>query len=231
MYVAQPYRGLGVTGGQEVSSAGAVIMGAAPYTGPAAPFVAIGGLIVEFLGQMGVGSGCGQTCVLSTQYANQAEALLGKNIAAYFAIAAPRPLSAQTAALANFNTVWNDFVQQCNNPALGSQGQTSIAERQAGSCAWKQPANKVPPWGTPPAGACWNWWSGYRDAIAQDQVYDDSVSTVVTDAANVATASASQAVSSLEASAFQAVSSLGLSTPALLGLVAVAALGIWAVAS
>jgi hypothetical protein len=221
MYVAQPYRGLGVTGGQEVSSAGAVIMGAAPYTGPAAPFVAIGGLIVEFLGQMGVGSGCGQTCVLSTQYANQAEALLGKNIAAYFAIAAPRPLSAQTAALANFNTVWNDFVQQCNNPALGSQGQTSIAERQAGSCAWKQPAASVPPWGVPPAGACWNWWAGYFSPISSDpDVYDDSVSGAVTNAASAATSSASQAASAL-----------GLSTPALLGLAAAAALGIWAVAS
>jgi hypothetical protein len=166
---------------------------------------------------MGVGSGCGQTCVLSTQYANQAEALLGKNIAAYFAIAAPRPLSGQTAALANFNTVWNDFVQQCNNPALGSQGQTSIAERQAGSCAWKQPAASVPPWGVPPAGACWNWWAGYHDPIANDSaVYDDSVSAAVN--------SAGSSVSS-------ALDSTGLSTPALLGLAAAAALGIWAVAS
>ena len=228
MYVAQPYRGLGVTGGQEVSSAGAVIMAAAPLTGPAAPFVLIGGAIVEFLGQMGVGSGCGQTCVLSTQYANKAEALLGQNIAAYFAIVAPRPLSAQTAALANFNTVWNDFVQQCNNPALGSQGQTAISQRAAGSCAWTQPANKVPPWGVPAAGQCWNWDLGYRAPIADDpNVYDDSVSAVVN--------SAGQSVSSAAASAgsdiSSALASTGLSTPALIGLAAAVLLGVWAVTS
>jgi hypothetical protein len=152
--------------------------------------------------------------VLSTQYANQAEALLQQNIAAYFAIAAPRPLSAQTAALANFQTIWNDFVQQCQNPALGSQGQTAISERQAGSCAWKQPASSVPPWGTPPAGACWNWWNGYHDSIASDtNVYDDS---------------ASSAVSAAGTAASSAVSSLGVSTPVLLGILAAAGLA-WAV--
>jgi len=214
MYVMSPTCGLGATGGQEVESAGGVLLAAAPFTGPAAPFVAIAGAITEFLGAMGVGSGCGQTCVLSTQYANQAEALLQQNIAAYFAIAAPRPLSAQTAALANFQTIWNDFVQQCQNPALGSQGQTAISERQAGSCAWKQPASSVPPWGVPPAGACWNWWNGYHDSIASDtNVYDDS---------------ASSAVSAAGTAASSAVSSLGVSTPVLLGILVAAGLA-WAV--
>ena len=210
MYVCNPSRGLGATGGQEIAASGATVLAAAPFTGPAAPFVAIAGAITEFLGVMGVGSGCGQTCVLSTQYANQAEALLQQNIAAYFAIPSPRPLSAQTAALANFQTIWNDFVAQCNNPAVGKQGQTAISERQGGSCAWKQPASSVPPWGVPAAGACWNWWAGYHDPIASDQTYDDSASA------------------SVSAAASSAVSSLGVSTPVLLGILAAAGIA-WAV--
>ena len=219
MYLASRARGLGATGGQEIAASGGVLLSAAPFAGPAAPFLAIAGGIAEFLGAMGVGSGCGSTCVLSTQYANQAEALLQQNIAAYFAIPSPRPLSAQKAALANFNTVWNDFVQQCHNPALGSQGQTAISERQAGSCAWKQPAASVPPWGVPPAGACWNWDAGYRAPIASDQTYDDSASAAVSNAA----ASVSSAVSG-------GASSTGLSVGTLAALAA-AAVVIWAVAS
>jgi len=197
MYLPSTRRGLGAaTGGQEISAAGGVLLSAAPFAGPAAPFFAIAGGIAEFLGAMGVGSGCGSTCVLSAQYANQAEALLQQNIAAYFAIASPRPLSAQTAALANFSTVWNDFVQQCHNPALGSQGQTAISERQAGSCAWKQPAASVPPWGVPPAGACWNWWAGYHDPISSDSdVYDDSVGAAVSNAAAAASSTLSSSAS------------------------------------
>ena len=219
MYLASTRRGLGATGGQEIAASGGVLLSAAPFTGPAAPFLAIAGGIAEFLGAMGVGSGCGSTCVLSTQYANQAEALLQQNIAAYFAIASPRPLSAQTAALANFTTIWNDFVTQCHNPALGSQGQTAISERQAGSCAWKQPASSVPPWGVPAAGACWNWWSGYHDPISSDQTYDDSASSAVSNAA-AAVSSAVSGGSSLS----------GLSVGTLAALAA-AAVVIWAVAS
>jgi hypothetical protein len=201
MYVPQPSRGFGATGGQEVSAAGAAILGAAAFTGPAAPFVAIGGLIVEFLGQMGVGSGCGQTCVLSTQYANQAENLLRQNLAAYEALTSPRPLSAQKAALANFDTIWADLTQQCSNPSLGDAGRRCISDRQRGSMAY----------------GGWTWFSGYRDPIANDpNVYDDSVSAVVN--------SAGQSISS-------ALASTGLSTSALIGLAAAAALGIWAVAS
>ena len=216
MYVASRARGLGATGGQEIAASGGVLLSAAPFTGPAAPFLAIAGGIAEFLGAMGVGSGCGQTCVLSTQYANQAEALLQRNIAAYFAIAAPRPLSAKQAALANFETVWNDFVQQSSS--LGSQGQTAISERGAGSCAWKQPASSVPPWGVPPAGACWNWDAGYRAPIADDpNIYDDSASAAVSNAATAVSSAAS------------AASGLGVGT--LAALAAAAVLVIWGMTS
>jgi hypothetical protein len=220
MYVAQPSRGFGaVSGKQEVSAVGGALVNAGQYLGPAAPFVQIAGLITEFLGQMGVGSGCGQSCVLATQYANQMESLLMQNITAYFSIAAPRPLSAQRAALANFDTLWADFSQQASNPALGDAGKRAISERQAGSCAWKQTG--TPPWGTPANGECLNAFSQFRDPIANDlNVYDDSVAAV-----------ASSAIQSGSSTVDAVASSLGVSTTVLIGLGVVAAIGIWAVTS
>ena len=188
------WQGLGATADPYLTSAGAAIASAAPLAGPAAPFVAIGGLIVSFLGQMGVGSGCGQTCVLSTQYANQAEALLRQNITTYFNLPVPRAASAQAAALQNFATIWSDYTQQASNPALGAQGQQSIAERAAGGCQWKQPASSVPPWGTPAAGECWNWDNGYRAPIADDpNVAPDETATAANPAAYAASALSSLA--------------------------------------
>jgi hypothetical protein len=201
MYVPQPSRGFGAaTGGQDVTASGALLLQTAPFTGPAAPFVAIAGAITEFLGAMGVGSGCGQTCVLSTQYANQAESYLRQNLAAYQALPSPRPLSAQTAALANFDTVWADLVQQCSNPALGDAGARCISDRQRGSTAY----------------GGWSWFSGYRDPISSDAVYDDSVAG---------------AASNLVASAGSAVGSLGGVSLGTLALLAIAGLAVWAVAS
>ena len=158
---------MGATADPYLTSAGGAIMSAAPLAGPAAPFVAIGGAIVSFLGQMGVGSGCGQQCVLSTQYANKASALLEQNIQAYFAVPAPRPQSVQSAALNNFMLIWNDLEQQCSNPSLGSPGQRCITDRQAGACTWKQTGQPEFP-GQPANGTCWNWWNSFHDPIAND---------------------------------------------------------------
>ena len=110
-------------------------------------------------------SGCGQSCVITSDWANQAESQLQQNIAAYFAIPAPRPQSVQQAALANFDTVWNYLEQQCSQVA-GAPGENCISDRQAGACKWHQ--TTTPPWGSPVAGACWNWLNGYRDPIAND---------------------------------------------------------------
>ena len=211
MYLATPSAGLGAAygeGGQIMSTVGGGLLAAAPFAGPAAPFVALAGAIVTFLGQMGVGSGCGASCVMSTAYANKAEQLLGQNIAAYFAIAAPRPKSVQMAALANFDTIWNDLKQQCSNPALGDPGRRCISDRQSGSCAYHQPAASVPPWGTPAAGQCWNWFSGYRDPIANDP-------NVVADAT----------VAGVFSSIDSVAASLGLSSTSLLALSAIAVVG------
>jgi len=187
---------MGATADPYLTSAGGAIAASAPLAGPAAPFVAIGGLIVSFLGQMGVGSGCGQTCVLSTQYANKAAALLEQNIQAYFAVPAPRPQSVQSAALQNFMLIWNDLEQQCGNPQLASAGQRCITDRQAGACTWKQTGQPEFP-GQPANGQCWNWWNAYHDPIANDPnvVPDSALSSPALDAVSQSASSGTPGVS------------------------------------
>ena len=119
-------------------------------------------------------SGCGQTCVLSSQAANQIEQVLQQNVNAYFA--SPRTLADQQAALANFDTAWNQLVQYCGQPSLAQAGQNCISARQRGACQWKTSgcslSNATPPvWSCGAAGSgdqCWNWFIGYRDPIAND---------------------------------------------------------------
>lgn len=131
-------------------------------------------------------SGCGQTCIETSGWANQAEPLLQKNIAAYFSIAAPRSQSQQNAALANFDAIWATLYNMCSNTSTGDAGKRCISDRQAGACKWNATADS--PWpGGPAAGACWNWFNAYRDPIASDpNVVADSVSSVVTGAASSA---------------------------------------------
>lgn len=128
-------------------------------------------------------SGCGQTCIVTSNWANQAEALLKQNISEYFSIPAPRPQSAQTTAVQNGNAIINYLTQQCSNMQLGAAGQNCIADRQAGACKWKQttdsPLLAYP--GEPQPGQCWNWVNGYIDPIANDPnvVPDDTYSASV----------------------------------------------------
>jgi hypothetical protein len=162
-------------------------------------------------------SGCGSTCIVTSNWANQAEALLQQNITAYFNLAVPRPLSAQQAALANFNTVWNYLVQQCSNAQLGTAGVNCIQDRQAGACKWHQSASTVPPWGTPPAGACWNWFNGYHDPIANDpDVYDDGGVTTSSNSTSAATSAASTGTLTGALSSVTATTGLSSATLALL---------------
>jgi len=115
-------------------------------------------------------SGCGQTCIETSQWANQAEPVLAKNILAYFALPTPRTQSQQNAALANFLATWQALVNACGQPGTGDAGKRCISDRQSGACTWKQtttsPLLGIP--GEPQPGECWNWWSGYHDPIAND---------------------------------------------------------------
>jgi hypothetical protein len=152
----------------------ASILGMAPAL--AVPVIGAAIVGVTILVTVLLRSGCGQTCVVTSQWANEAEPLLSKNVLAYFETPAPRTRSQQNAALNNFDVVWAALQQRCSQAGLGVAGQNCIADRQAGACKWRQRADSpllsIP--GQPQTGACWNWYSGYRDPIANDpNVVDD----------------------------------------------------------
>jgi hypothetical protein len=173
--VAVSAAGAAIASGAAAAS-GATILGstllatAIPFVGPA---IAAATIVIEAI----MNSGCGQTCIESTSFANQANAALQQNIEAYFQ---PRMVSgkydptitltteSQAASVGNFNRFWQWLVTQCSNSQLGTAGQKCISDRQRGSCKWTQPASSVPPWGSPAAGQCWDWFVGYLDPIAND---------------------------------------------------------------
>lgn len=126
-------------------------------------------------------SGCGQTCVVTSQWANQAAPLLEQNITTYFQNP-NRTIADQQSALNMFDAVWAGLVQRCSQSGLGTAGQNCISDRQAGACKWHQTGNPEFP-GQPTTGQCWNWFNSYRDPIAQDVppgVVSSGVSPILT---------------------------------------------------
>ena len=118
MYVSQPSRGLGGSSGSG-SSGGATVETSLIQAGISIASALLIGPITKLI------KGCGPSCVQTTAYANAAGALLGQNIAAYFARPTPRPMSVQAAFLANFDAIWNHLEQQCASVA-GTAGQKCI---------------------------------------------------------------------------------------------------------
>jgi hypothetical protein len=132
-------------------------------------------------------SGCGPTCIRSTQYANQAGDLMAKNLNAYLALPAPRSRTAQTVAIQNFDSLWAQLVNLCtNDPELAgtTAGRNCIADRQAGACKWRASPGgwsqstdgtwSYRGWGAAGSGSdCWNWFVGFRDPIQNDPVVVD----------------------------------------------------------
>lgn len=203
------------TVGGKISGGGGMILSAAPFAGPGAPIVAIAGAVVLVAGQIisfvGWGDGCGKNCVLTSEWANKAGALLDQLMEAYFG-SPVRNKSTQAAALASFDAIWAQLYAACSQPALGGAGQRCISDRQAGSCHWKALPPKWP--GEPATGACWNWFNAYRDPIANDVgVVADSM---------IDTSSVGAAVDSLFSSAGGSSSSSLVPLLALAALVAVA---------
>lgn len=139
----------------------------------AAALVEVGSLIAEQF------QGCGQTCVISSQDANQVGDYLLQNLRAY--VAAPYNPALQAAALNNYQTAWSALTKACSDPSLGAAGQRCISDRQAGACTWKaSPGGWVADpsaaegytwkdWGAAGSGStCWNYDIGFRDPIAND---------------------------------------------------------------
>ena len=134
-------------------------------------------------------SGCGNTCVVTSNWANQAADQLQNNIEEYFAIPSPRPQSAQTTAVGNFMSVWNYLVQECSAPSLGTAGQNCISDRQEGACHYQAAPPQFP--GQPATGACWNWWNAYHDPIANDPdvISDEAYTALQTTGSSTGTTS------------------------------------------
>jgi len=158
------------TVGGKISGGGTMIMAAAPFAGPAAPVVAIVGAVVTVAGKIiqfvGWGDGCGQNCVLTSNWANQAEALLRQNCDAYFS-STLRNTTTQQTALAAFDAVWAQLAKACGQSSLGGAGIRCTGDRERGACHFKQTGES--PWpGGPKLGECWNWFAAYRDPIAND---------------------------------------------------------------
>lgn len=162
-----------VTGGVATTT----ILGMAPALAVPIIGAAIAGVSILAM-KLIQNSGCGPTCIQASDYANQAEPLLRQNLNAYFSQPKPRSQSQQAAALETFDNIWAQLVKLWSDPALGNAGKRGISDRQAGACTWKQNATysaDIMAAGEPQLGQCWNWWSGYRDPIAND-------SNVVSDA-------------------------------------------------
>jgi hypothetical protein len=205
------FRGLGASdtqiatsvGGAVGSSAVAIGVATGAIAGPVGAIIGAGiGLVTTLISTLIANSGCGITCVETSSWANQAEPLLLQNINAYFAQPAPRSLSSQAQALANFDAIWATLQQQCSQPGTGAAGQRCISDRQAGACTWKQSATSsllaYVQYGEPNVGECWDWVSGYRTPIANDtDVAEDSASAIAQGAADTSASAVSSSLGSL----------------------------------
>jgi hypothetical protein len=147
---------IGVTGETAGSLFGTVISASKPLqallgiSGPVG--LAIGGAVAAVTGLLsafGVGSGCGQSCIQASNDANQIEQAMKANLAAFQA-----GQITQTEALQNFDGLWAQLTQACGQIG-GGAGSNCVSDRQEGACKWKDSS-----------GACWNWFVGYRDPIA-----------------------------------------------------------------
>lgn len=146
---------LATTGGSIIGLSSSALTAAIPIVGAG---IAAATMLAQYLI---ANSGCGQTCIVTSQWANQAEDALRQNLEAYRAIPAPRTKTQQALALANFDTIWAQLREVCGQPGTGDAGRRCISDRQRGACTWKD------------AGECWDWFKGYRDPIANDAVVSD----------------------------------------------------------
>lgn len=112
--------------------------------------------------------GC-NSCIVTSGYANKIEPLMQQNLAAWQA--SDKTCAEQKQCVANFDSLWATLAQACSNPQFGGAGENCIKDRQAGSCKWKDTN-----------GNCWNWFSGYRDPIANDSCSDNNVVNNLSDA-------------------------------------------------
>src|SRR5713226_1234913 len=91
---------IAASGGSVLGFTGAALAAAVPIVGAA---LAAATMLVRYLV---ANSGCGQTCIVTSQWANQGADALQQVMDAYFALPAPRTEAQKALAIANFNTIW-----------------------------------------------------------------------------------------------------------------------------
>ncbi len=195
---------LAATGGSILGLSSAALSAAVPFIGPALMGATL--LIQHLIAN----SGCGVTCVETSEWADQAAAALQQVLDGYFALPAPRTQTQKALAVANFQSIWKQLQAACGQPGTGDAGKRCISDRQSGACVWKQKYAPVYP-GEPQIGECWNWFNGYLKPIQDDPVVPDSVAT-----------SASSAVDSI----FGAGSAESINWPAIAVIGGLIALGV-----
>jgi hypothetical protein len=111
-----------------------------------------------------VNRGCGNTCIVASQAANQATVTADQIKQQYWATPTPRPKSLQQAALTALSNIANALQQACSDPALGDAGKRCISERlvEGGSAPWC------------PNGGCDFWTTYYRPIERDPNVVDDT---------------------------------------------------------
>lgn len=156
-----------------IVSAPSIAGGILTYGGSESIAAAWGALAVPIVGAVVAGVTIALTLLLNrkgpkqkeatTAIVNKMEPLLQDNLKGY--LAGPRTKAAQLQALNNFDGAWQWVVDNCNVPQMGNPGKACVEDRQSGACHWRDSA-----------GACFNWFAGYRDPIANDtSVVPDSV--------------------------------------------------------
>lgn len=128
-------------------------------SGPAAPFVAAALIAAPFVIKLvtKMAKGCGQTCVLTADAANDIEQQLIQNLAAYQN--SGHTQAEQAGAIQVFYAYWNTLAEYCGQPAFQSTaaGRNCIDDRREDACKWRDEQ-----------GVCWNWFIGYLHPIAND---------------------------------------------------------------
>lgn len=130
-------------------------------SGPAAPFVAaaIAVALPVFKLIKALASGCGETCLVTSNWANQAEEALKEINRQYFAQPS-RTRSSQAQFLQLVDEVFRQLRELCSNPATGAAGQRCISERLV--------RGGTAPWCDKPGRTGCDWYALYFDPIAND---------------------------------------------------------------
>lgn len=118
----------GSTKADVVGGIQAGILAAAPFTGPAAPFVAAIGALIGPVAAMF--KGCGATCTQTTEIANSVQTATAQILQQYWAQPV-RTVTMQQATIQALQQLYSYLIQNCQK--IGGQGgQQCVADRQPG---------------------------------------------------------------------------------------------------